>query len=272
MNNVGIFLKPGGNKVFFVNGVLKVFAQEGIKVDHLIGYSSSSAILFAHLFSCHDFIVDIFGHKLKNNKKNFYLCRKNKFPHTDIYKGAVQEMFLQEHVVCDNNTSYVVIATKTSKAFMKIKGLIATISLILEKIGVKAIPFFKSVCKVSDFCYDSRYSHKLSTEQLINLIVGSSTIYPFITLHTLENFVILDGAIATVDPMMYLHNFSKKIIIHTKMGETRIEDNVLHIYSSQKISHNILDYTDDSAIRILHKNGENDARKNIDLIKKYILT
>lgn len=270
MNSVGVLLKPGGNKVFFVNGVLKVFKQENIVVDHLIGYSSSSAILFAHLFSCHDHVLDLFGSRLKDNKRNFYLFKKEKFPHNNIYKGAVQDMFAHKSFQIDNNTSFSIIATQTSKKLMKFKGLAATISLALEEFGIRVLPIFQNACGISSLCYDSRSSQKISNDDLINLIIGSSTIYPFIKLHTLDDALVLDGALARVDPMMYLDEFNKKIIIYTKKGKTCIKDGVLHIYSRQNVPNNILDYTDDSKIKTLQQLGEMEAKNHIHLIKEYV--
>jgi hypothetical protein len=270
MSSVGVFLKPGGNKVFFVNGVLKVFEQENITVDHLIGYSSSSAILFAHLFSCHDHVTDLFGKRLKENKRNFYLFKKERFPHNDIYKGVVRDVVSFKGSHREDQPSFSVIATQTSKRSMKIKGLAATISLACEEFGIRALPIFQKVCGISVLYYDSRSSKKLSDDELVDLIIGSSTIYPFIKLHTLGDVLILDGALITVDPIECLSEFSKKIIIHTKKGKTCVTDDVLHIYSSQSVPNNILDYTDDSKIKVLQKNGEKDAKNHIQLIRNYV--
>ena len=269
-NKIGVFLKPGGNKVFFTNGVLKVFKEEGICIDHLVGYSSSSAILFAHVFSCHDRVLNMFGRKLKENKKNFYFSQKDLFPHNDIYKSAVQDMFDAHGSCYDSDISFSVIATRSREKFKIAKGFVSTVSIGINEIGVPVFSVFRKVCGASEFCHDSRSSEKFSSEELIDLVMGSSMIYPFIKLHFLKNDLILDGALASAQPQKYLKGFEKKIIIYTKKGKTCVEGGVLHIYASQKIPNNILDYTSDEKIKILQKYGEMDARKNIDLIKKYV--
>ncbi|MBT6995785.1 patatin-like phospholipase family protein [Candidatus Woesearchaeota archaeon] len=270
MSNLGIFLGSGGNKVFFVNGVLKVFSEESIHIDHLVGLSSSSAIIFAHLFSCHDYILEVFGSQLKRNESNFYLLGKEKFPHNEIYESSVRSMF-DNFEDNSSNTSYSIIASKTSNSLMRTKAVIASLAMGLRQSGINIYPPIKKTLGITQLTYDSRSSEVLSNNDLIDLIVGSSTIYPFIGLHTLDNKLILEGELAEVDPLDYLIEFDKKIIINTEQGITRVENGVLQIYSSQKIPNNILDYTDDSKIRTLQNNGESEARKNLDLITDYIL-
>jgi predicted patatin/cPLA2 family phospholipase len=272
MNKIGAFLDSGGNKVFFVNGVLKILEKENVNIDHLIGLSSSSAILFAHLFSCHDYILEVFGNQLKNNKKNFYFLGNNKFPHNKIYKSSIQSIFTNHNSNRKSKISYSIIATRTPPTFKKTKGIVTTIAMGIKKLGLNTFPIMKSLLNISKISYDSRTSHKLSDNDLINFIMGSSTIYPFIDLYTLEGQLILDGGLAEINPLDYLREFDKKIIIHTEKGETCIKDGILHIYSSHKIPNNILDYTDNTKIKLLQNYGENDAKKNIKLIKTYTST
>lgn len=271
MNKVWVFLGSGGNKVFFVNGVLKVLEKENIHIDHLIGLSSSSAILFAHLFSCHNYILEIFWNKLKENKKNIYFLWNEKFPHSKIYKSTVESMFSNYRNKENNKTSYSIIATQTTPFLKKTKGIFSTIGMWFQEIWINSFSVLNKLFSISKISYDSRTSKKLSDNDLIKLIMWSSTIYPFIGLHTLNDKLILEWKLAEINPIDYLSEFNKKIIIHTKFGETSIKDWVLHIYSSQEISNNVLDYTDDSKIRKLQEIGENDAKNNIELIRKYII-
>jgi len=49
MHRVGAFLEAGGNKVFFVNGILEALRREGVQIDFLVGFSSSSPITLAYI-------------------------------------------------------------------------------------------------------------------------------------------------------------------------------------------------------------------------------
>jgi len=270
MNKIGVFLGSGGNKVFFVNGVLKVFAEEKINLDHLIGLSSSSAVLFIHLLNCHEHSLDIFGNRLKKNKHNFYFNKKEKFPHNKIYKSAITEMFNTYGLPKNNKISYTIIATQTEPKSKKIKGLIATLVMGLKFLKINILPGIKKILEIKPLYIQSDEIKKMSQKEITNLIMGSSTIYPFIKLNVLNEKLILEGDLAEVDPIKLLAKFDKKIIIHTTRGNTEIKNNILHIYSSQPIPNDILDYTDDTTIRTLYENGKKDTQDNLDLIKNYL--
>jgi hypothetical protein len=270
MNKVGVFLEPGGNKSFFTNGVLKIFYKEEIKLDHLIGFSSSSAILFTHLFGCHDYSLNIFKNKLKENEHNFYFNKKEIFPHNKIYKSAITEMFNTYGNLINNKTSYTIIATQTTLKFKKIKGFIVTIAMSLSLLKINIKPLVKKILKIKPLYVQSDEIKKMSQQNIINLIMGSSTIYPFIKLHTLNKKLILEGNLAEAEPIKLLSKFDKKIFIHITQGNTKIENNILHIYSSQPIPNDILNYTNDSEIETLYNNGEKEVKNNIALIKNYL--
>jgi len=266
MNKVGVFLEAGGNKAFFVCGVLKKFCEKNIKVNHLIGLSSSSSILFTHCFKCHDEMLEIFANKLKKNKKNFYFLDEH-FPQSNIYESSIRYMF-KYYDKKKIDMDYTIIASHCSKKLKKTKGIFATITMAFENKKFSYIKIFDKVFDVKSFVVDS--SMKLDNESLINIIMGSSTIYPAIKLHEYNNELILEGNLARINQKQMLKNFDKKIIIHTDKGKTKVEDDILHIYSKYKIPNNILDYKDDRPIRELFKNGKEEVEDNLELIQYYL--
>ncbi len=275
MKKIGLYIEGGGNKVFFANGVLKVFNENKIKVDHVFGISSSSAILFAYLFNCNNFVLKIFGKKLRENKRNFYYFKKKHFPQNDIYKNSIEEMFEKYFDnFKDKNLNYTIIASSTSIRFKRLKGVFASFSLILDIIFLKILPknyflkLIKKVFNISEFYFYSSKEH--TSKDIINVIMGSSTIYPFIDLHTYRNKLILEGSFAQANYNLLLEKYEKKIVIHNDFGKTQIRDNTLHIYSSIKIPENILDYTDENKIINYHNAGEIEAKRNLGLIKSYL--
>jgi hypothetical protein len=266
MNKVGVFLESGGNKVFFVNGVLRMLKEHNFKINHLVGLSSSSAILFAHKFNCHNEILKIFGDRLKNNSKNFYF-RGDSFPQNNIYESSIKDMFKQFSCRDKKEISYRIIASQTSMKFKKLKGISSTVAMFLEERGVDCIKMLNKIFNINSVFIDS--NSKITRNCLISVIMGSSTIYPAIKLHLLGNKLILEGKLAKINPVDMLSNFDKRIIVHTKKGKTKIKDDILHVYSSKDIPNNILDYTSKKPIEELHKNGENEVIDNLGLIKEY---
>src|SRR4051812_23879254 len=89
MHKIGAFLEAGGNKVFFVNGILSVLKREQIPVNLYVGFSSSAPILVATLLGRNREVMESFARKLESNKRNFYFFRRPHFPQNDIYKDSV---------------------------------------------------------------------------------------------------------------------------------------------------------------------------------------
>ena len=113
-NKLGVFLEAGGNKVFFANGVLSILGRENIKIDLLVGLSSSAAILFAFLFNKSLYAVDFLAHKLDQNRKNFYLLRKEHFPHDEIYESSVSHL-LEEYPTKEIFSDFLILGSSTPK-------------------------------------------------------------------------------------------------------------------------------------------------------------
>jgi hypothetical protein len=266
---LGVFLEAGGNMVFFSNGVLKKLKEENIKIDYLVGYSSSSAIILGYLFDCFDYSLEVFGDQLNNNKNNFYLFQRNHFPHNHIYKNSVEKLlnnFSKNGRNCE--TEFTIFASKTANKFVTIKVLLASVVLLLNKMGLNFKKVFNKIFKIQLFEVNSRIINDL--EGLLNIIMGSSCIYPFIKPHFYEGNLILEGELVKSGYQKYFENCERGIFVHTDIGKTHIMDNVLHIYSGKAIPFNILDYTDGHKLEVMQKAGEDEVWSNLDLIKKFV--
>lgn len=266
MQSIGLFLEAWWNKVFFVNWVLEVFNQNNISVDHIYALSSSSAILFAHLHSCHQTAFEIFYEQIKSNKKNFYLFSQNKFPHNKIYKSSIQKMFLSYNKEISHN--YTIVASYTQKSREKFKARVSTLFLMTGLFRKSEIVRkFRELLWLETLLVSNL--DNLSKESLIDIIMWTSTIYPFINLHYFQDKVILEGALSNDKFEEFRQNHTKNIVIHTKFGKTEVVGNVLHIYYPSKSIWNILDYTNEESIATYYKAWQQEAQAHIELIKKF---
>lgn len=266
---LGIFVEAGGNMVFFSNGVLKALKKRNIKANYIAGFSSSAAIMFGYILDCNDFILEDFKIKLNNNKKNFYFFKKEHFPHNQIYKSSVEKIFLNfgRNALCFD-TDFTVIAAITSKKWIWAKGLSASLILLLRNIGIDIRRYFNKACKIKLFEAGSEFKNK--TEELINIIIGSSCLWPFIKLHFWKDKLVLDGGLVYSSYKKYLEQCEKGIVIHTDRGKTSVRNNILHFYASQDVPFNVLDYTDGSKLEIMHEAGEREVFANQKLLDDFI--
>lgn len=270
MYKSGAFLEAGGNKVFFVNGVLSVLDKENIKIDLLVGSSSSAPILLAYLLNQNVDALQLFAAKLDQNKRNFYLFHKPHFPHNKIYKDSVSYL-VQEYQSRKPDGHFVIFGAQTSSRMAVLKGSLASMVLLLKHgLAINLLGLFRKIVKIREARITEQ--DKLSSVEMTDFIMGSSTIYPFIDLHRVSNSLVLEGALLGKPYDEMLSGCEKKIVIHTKQGMTQVVKDTLHIYADQPIPNNVLDYTSGARIIWLHKLGEAVMLKNLALLKSFIGT
>ncbi|HEY4487674.1 MAG TPA: patatin-like phospholipase family protein [Candidatus Paceibacterota bacterium] len=265
---LGAFLEAGGNKVFFVNGILGVLNKENIKIDLLVGSSSSAPIILAYLLNQNIDALELFAAKLDKNKRNFYLFNKPHFPHHEIYKDSVSYL-VQKYQSQKIDGHFVIFGARTSSNMAVLKGSLASVFLILKHgLGVNLLGLFRKILKIHEIRITER--DRLSNTEMTDFIMGSSTIYPFIDLHRMKGSLILEGSLLNINRDEVLSNCEKKIIIHTKQGITRIVNDTLHIYADQAIPSNVLDYTSGARVIWLHKLGEAVMLQNLALLRDFM--
>ncbi len=253
----GAFVKAGGNRVFFPNGVLQILAENNIYFDKIIGMSSSGPIVLAHLLGKNNHGLEIFAKKLDENKKNFYFFRKEHFPHNEIYRSSIADI-LKFYDNQELQSDFVIFASSLSPRSKRMKSFFATLDLFLYLKGVNMLGFFRLIFHVQKSSIENK--NYGTRERLLDFMMGSSTLYPFISPHTVDNRLILEAALLDLDPYEELFDCEKKIIIHTDKGETRIAGDT-----------NILDYTNGRIVRELHEEGEMVMRKNMPALKDFLL-
>lgn len=264
---LGVFVEAGGNKVFFANGVLSVLNKEGIKIGKIVGFSSSGPIILAYLLNKNDEALEIFAKRLDANKNNFYLFNKEHFPHNNIYRNSIEELLgndYKEKIKSD----FTIFASSSNNSFTRIKSLFVSLFLYLDELGInflKKLRILFNIIKVE--IVNDGLNDK---EKLIDFIMGSSTLYPFIKPQVIGDNLIMEGALLKLNPNQEILDCDRKIIIHNKYGISQIINDTLHIYIEENIPINILDYTNGKNIRDLQKIGEDVMNKNLVKLKDFI--
>lgn len=267
---IGAILEAGGNKVFFVNGVLGVLSRENVDIDYLVGLSSSAPIIFAYLLKKNSSVARMFADTLDRNRKNFYLFRNTHFPHDEMYGSSIAEI-LNGYDREDIASDFLILATRTSAKLPRFKAICATLFLLLAfGLKIDLLELFRRVFHAEAVGVGKEDG--LSREELIDFMMGSSTIYPFIGLHYVNGSLILEGALLALDYEELLSDCEKRIVVHTGRGLTGIAGDTLHIYSDEHIPNNILDYTDGSQVLSLDRLGGEVMLKHLPLLKRFIHT
>jgi len=262
----GVFLCGGGNRVLFSDGVLKVLLKEGIAPDYWVSKSASSGIMFGHLLNCSDWLLDHFWKRCQKNQKNFYWFKKEHFPHDEMLEGSMREMFRVHGL--PKNKRYSIIASDAGSRFSRLKAVASFFLMILSNLGVSTKNLRKFL-GINEYLFKS--SENYSKEELISIIMGSSTIYPFIGLHFLRGRLLLESEMLKKDYPRYLEKCKKGIIIYNRRGGiSHIEGNILHFYSSVEIPNTTIDYSFKSKIREIRKIGEAEAKKQLSLVRKFL--
>lgn len=265
---VGAFLEAGGNKVFFVNGVLAALAREGVQIDFLSGFSSAAPIILAHHAGMHEQIMHDFAARLDENPKNFYWFKRPHFPQDRIYGAAVSAL-VHEHRAMDVAGHFAIYGAASSPRFPVLKSLLVSKFLLLRhSLGLNMLWLLRWMLGIEPVVVTEK--HDMSRERLARFIMGSSSLYPFISHYRVGHHLILEGAVLEIHPSEALQACQKKIVIHTEQGTTGVVGNMFHIYSEEPIPANILDYTNGDAVRALHAHGVEVAQRNIDALREFL--
>ncbi len=265
--NLGVFLDAGGNKAFFCNGIVNVLHRENIKLDKLVGYSSSAGILAASLYKKNQEMMELYVKKLNANSKNFYWLKKKHFPHEEIYGSCVSQS-LQDYPA-KAFSDFSIISTITSRYLKMFKIIFCTVLLALRVLyKINILKFFRKILGIKEVIMTN--SDVSNRDELINFIMASSSVYPFIKPRLMYGKMVMEGGLLDLNFESYFDDCDKKIIIHTEKGITRVADNVMHIYADETIPGNILDLTDGFAIVWLHNLGESVMVKNLSLLKSFM--
>ncbi|MBS3073901.1 patatin-like phospholipase family protein [Candidatus Pacearchaeota archaeon] len=267
--HLGIFLEGGGIRTFYGGGVIDGLKKVSVKPDFYCGISASAGTIFGNMFNCNKAIIDIFGKKCNNNSKNFYFFRKPHFPHNAMMEGALLEIF-KKHIKNPNNKEeWGITSGITPKDNSYLKTHLVLYLMVLKNVfHINLFKIFRRIFEVKEERVSS--DNNLSSREIVNFIMGSSSIYPFIKPHYYMGKLLLEANCLDLDYEKCLSDCKKGIIIYNREGKSYIKDNILHFYSSQKLEWNILDYTSKEKLQELRKIGISEAKKQKEMIKKFI--
>jgi hypothetical protein len=259
----GLAIYAGGNHIFYIAGVLKRLFEKGIKFDAVATYSSGSAILPFLIDGKFEDAPGIFGPYLDRNERNFYpenlFNGQDVFPQDRIYSGAVTEIVKFDKTAAYPKPLRVIVSMLESGALPEwLVGACSVAALALNNLAQTDTPSvfltgFKRFFSVEGDIIDVRQCR--SKDEIVQLILGSSTIYPFIHIRKRGGRLMLDGKLSIVSPVSALHDCDNVLSIHAHHSFLPVRPGLTSIFPSSKVKVGPLNYVGSEGIKTAFAQG-----------------
>jgi predicted acylesterase/phospholipase RssA len=262
---VGLAVFAGGNHIFYIMGLLNSLLSKGLTFDVLSTYSAGSAIVGDILNDSLDKPFLYFKKLLKINKKNIYLenifNNKEIFPHNRMYTDVIEHILLPQ-LIQNSDKVVRVISTRINSSFPRTKAFLSMLSLLAysktkKTIGEDLLRIVKRLFKLESVIFTNQDFS--SYERSLNIILGSSTIYPFIKLHSVDGKFYIDGKHGMVSPIDVLSDCEHVLSLHAHGSWPTLRPNLVQHFPPQKVKVSPLDYTDAKGIEIAYQRGISDG-------------
>lgn len=253
----------GGNHIFYIAGVLKFLIEQGLKFDAVATYSSGSAILPFLIDDHLEAAPEVFGRYLDRNVSNFYpahlFTKDDIFPHDWIYSTAISAIVdLNKTVEYGRPLRVIVSEFQSHNSADGLVGLCAFVALLLNSLAKTATPsiflrMFKSLFSIEGKIVDIRQCR--SKADIVEVILGSSTIYPFIHIRRRSGRAMLDGKLSLTSPIEALEDCEHVISIHAHHSFLPRRDNLVSIFPLSKVEVGPLDYVGSAGVKSAFAQG-----------------
>jgi len=272
---LGLAIYAGGNHIFYVAGVLKYLFEHGLKYDALATYSAGGAILPLIVSNIFDEKIEVFKKLTDNNKQNFYgthiLSGRYPFPQDSIYKKTILKTLDVDDIRnCEKDIRVIVSTFRSTRFFAP---LIAAISFIFlafygatkKYTKLHILRLFKYLFSIKNQVVS--LNELSSKKEIVNYILGSSTIFPFIKLRKLKNEYMLDGKFSMLSPIGELRDCTHVLSIHAHGTVVPDRDNLYTLFPYEKVKAGPLDYAGSESFLSAYKQGYEEGAKHFSSIK-----
>lgn len=266
----GLAIYAGGNHIFYIAGVLKFLIEQGLRFDAVATYSAGSAILPFLIDDNLEDAPEVFGRYLDRNTRNFYpahlFTKDDVFPHDRIYSTAISAIVdLQKTVDYGKPLRVIVSEFESHNSADGLVGLCAFIALLLNSLAKTATPsiflrMFKSLFSIEGNVVDIRQCK--SKAEIVEVILGSSTIYPFIHIRRRSGRAMLDGKLSLTSPIEALEDCEHVISIHAHHSFLPRRDNLVSIFPLAKVGVGPLDYVGSAGVKSAFAQGYSEGAQH----------
>ena len=260
---LGLALYGGGNQVFYIAGLLKYLLDGGLRFDAICTYSAGGGLLPFVQSNKMQKALHIFRKLVVGNKKNFnvenLVSSQPVFPHDAIYHEAVEQAVGEFSSLNDDEREFKLIVSKFKAPEILVRSIALSSLIFMSLYATKTTTDSRSLMAYRRiFGLQPEVIDLNSIEdktELVSVIMGASTIYPFIKLRKRHGHYMLDGKLSMLTPIGELRDCTHVLSLHAHYSVAPQRENLIQIFPKRPIECGRFDYVGDRGPTSAFKQG-----------------
>ena len=262
----GLAVYGGGNYIFYIAGVLSRLLERGLQFEAVASYSAGAALMPAIVSGRIDDAVsafcDLLVHETSQDERSGHWWERP-FSRDSTYSSVLQQHYDFDAIRLSEKDVRVILATYQSEVLcgrpVALGGLLALALYNRSKrfAGASALEFFNRHAKLRADVIDMRVCE--TRDEAIQIVQGSSTIYPFIKVRSRAGRRMLDGKFALLSPIAALGDCDRIVSVHGSYSFPVERTNLLQIGPRRPLGVRPFAVIDRNGVARLFDRGTEDA-------------
>jgi hypothetical protein len=267
----GVAIYAGGNYVFYIAGILDCLCEHGLRHDAIATYSAGAALVPGLLSGRVSEAYESYLASLDAARRPGDDATANRwtrpFPHDALYSRLLDEFIDFDVTRRSPYDVRVIVSTFSAGALgarlIGLGGLLALGSYAVTRrlIGRRALAAFKRLAGIEPLVVDLR--HCQDRAEAIRLVLGSSTVYPFLRLRTYNKRYMLDGKFSLVSPIAALDDCTHIVSVHAYYTFPDRRPGVVQLAPTEPLGVGPFELPEPGKLRALYQRGRADGERHM---------
>jgi predicted acylesterase/phospholipase RssA len=261
----GLAVYGGGNYIFYIAGVLSRLLERGLQFEAVASYSAGAALMPAIVSGRVDEAVTSFCNLLRADIPGEPAAGwwERAFSRDSTYSHMLRQHYDFDAMRASGKDVRVIVATYQNELLcgraVALLGLIALAFYNRSKrfAGASALELFKKYADLRAEVIDMRAC--VTRDEAIQIVQGSSTIYPFIKVRSRDGRRMLDGKFALLSPIATLSDCDRIVSVHGSYTFPVEKANLLQIGPRRPLEIKSFEPIDQERVERLFDRGTEDA-------------
>ena len=211
--------------------------------------------------------LDIFRKLIIGNRKNFYVenlvSSQPVFPHDAIYHEAIEQAVGEFSSLNDDEREFRLIVSKFRAPEILAPSIALSSVIFMSLYATKTTTGSRSLAAYNRlFGIRPEVIELNSIEdktEIVNAIMGTSTIYPFIKLRKRSDYYMLDGKLSMLTPIGELRDCTHVLSLHAHHSSALRRENLIQIFPECPIECGRFDYVGEGSSTSAFEHGYADG-------------